>query len=66
MESASVSNPSLVIYQVITGLICFICKYKIIVESVKFVTSVFFVRFEVLVAVNVYGLTECDFTCCAR
>ena len=43
------------------------CKYKNIVKSVKFVTSVFCVIFfEVLMAVNVYGLTECDFTECAR
>ena len=42
MESASVSNPSLVVYQVITGLICFMCKHEIIVKSVKFVTYLFF------------------------
>ena len=42
MESASISNPSLVVFQVITGSVCFMFKCKIIVKSVKFVTSVFF------------------------
>jgi len=40
VENASVSNPSLVVYRLVTGLVCFTCKHKIIVKSMKFVTSV--------------------------
>jgi len=47
VENASVSNPSLVVYQVITGLICFTCKRKVIVKSVKFISSVFFLFCEI-------------------